>query len=221
LWTGKKTGWQSWAYDELVPFTQMNTIVSTAGASTVFSLRLALIDPKTRAFIQVISPAPLQRTPEQCGQIWEFIRRYMDAEPLLLPPVRLQPDLNDPAADLARFDRRFGRFITPDHRIAPGMLAPLYVGFWSVVDYWQMRAMAWIQRTALRPAPPIELAEALQWRGSNPYRFVPLTADEVLAWKGQLPRLRWRWRWRVVRFFATVLWGGCFFSWRGASCPVR
>jgi hypothetical protein len=208
LWTGKKAGWQSWAYDELVPFTQTHTVVTTAGASTGFTLRLALIDPKTREFIQVINPAPIQRTPEACGQLWEFIRRYMDQPPEALPPVRLQPDLNDPAADLARFDRRFGGFITPDHRIAPGILPKLFFAFWAVVDYWQMRAMAWIQRTAPRPIAPPELAQALRWTGTNPYRFTPLTADEALAWKGQLPRQRLRWR--VVQFFATVLWGGLF-----------
>lgn len=214
FWTGRKTGWESWPYDDLVPFTQLNTLVTSAGASTVFTLRLALIDPKTREFKQVITPAPPQRTPESCGQIWEFIRRYVDKPPESLPPVRLQPDLNDPAADLARFDRRFDGFITPDHRIAAGILPKLFVGFWSVVDYWQMRAMAWIQRTAPRPVPPPELAEALNWRGDNPYRVVPPTSEEALAWKGQLPRLRWRWR--TAQIAATALWGGLFLFMAGS-----
>lgn len=214
FWADRKNGWQSWPYDDLVPFAQVNTLVTSAGASTVFTLRLALIDPETREFKQVISPAPPQRTPESCGAIWEFIRRYMDQPPEALPPVRLQPDLNDPAADLARFDRRFEGFITPDHHIAPGILPKLFVGFWSVVDYWQMRAMAWIERTAPRPVPPPELSEALNWHGENPYRIVPPTADELLAWKGQLPRLRWRWR--IAQIASTVLWGGLFLFMAGS-----
>jgi hypothetical protein len=209
VWTGPKQGWKSWAYDELVPFTLVSKLVTSAGASTVYTLRLALIDPKTREIKECIAPAPMQRTPEACGQVWQFIREYMDGKPEDLPAVRSRPSIHDKAADLVRFDRRFGSaVITPDHRIARGVLPKCFYWFWAVVDYWQMRAMAWIQRTAPRPLPPQELAQVLAWQGSNPYRFIELTSDERLANQGKLPRLRIRWM--VAGVLATLLWGGTF-----------
>jgi hypothetical protein len=209
VWAGRKQGWKSWPYDELVPFTMVSKLVTTAGASTVYMLRLALIDPKTREIKESIAPAPMQRTPEACGQAWQFIREYMDGKPEDLPPVRRRPSIHDKAADLVRFDRRFGNgIITPDHRIARGIFPKCFYWFWAVVDYWQMRAMAWIQRTARRPAPPPELAQALAWQGDNPYRFVAQSEEEKLAAQGKLPRLRLRWT--VAGTLATVLWGGTF-----------
>ena len=211
VWAGKKLGWKSWAYDDLVPFTLVSKLVTPSGASTVYMLRLAVLDPATREIKESIAPAPMQRTPQVCGQIWQFIRENMDGAPESLPPVRRRPSIHDKAADLARFDRRFGAsIITPDHRIAPGIFAPCFFWFWAVVDYWQMRAMAWIQRSAPRPEPPAALARALAWEGHNPYRFVALTPDEQLAFQGRLPGMRLRWL--VAGTLATVLWGGVFLA---------
>jgi len=107
-----------------------------------------------------------------------------------------------------RFDRRFVGVITADHRFEPGAFPRLFYWFWAVFDYWQMRAMVWIQRTAPRPAPPPELAQALAWKGLNPYRFIESTPDETLALQGRLPRLRRRWL--VAGILGTLLHGGLF-----------
>lgn len=208
LWVDKKQGWQHWNYDELVPFTQVNKLVTSAGATTAFALRLVVLDPKTREIKQSLTPAPVQRTPEQCGEIWEFIRCYMDGQPEDLPPVRSRPGIHDRAADLVRFDRQFTGAITADHRFGPGIFPKLYFGFWSVINYWQLRPMAWIQRSAPRVAMPLELAQALSQESPNPYRFLLRTPDEELALQGRLPRLRWRWA--VVQLISTALWGGLF-----------
>ena len=208
VWVDVRQGWRSWSYDGLIPFTQVNRLVTTAGASTIYALRLAVIDPETREIKETITPGPLSRTPESCGQLWEFIRRYMDGLPNELPPVRLLPGPAERAADLARFDRRFMAIVSPQHQIAPGILPKLFFWFWAVAEYWQMRAMAWVQRTAPRPERPAELNAALLWDGPNPYRVLESTDEELLARTGRLPRLRVRWQ--VAGILASLLYGSVF-----------
>lgn len=208
VWVDKKQGWRSWDYDSLTPFTQVNRLVTAAGASTVYALRLVVLDQKTRAIKETITPVPVKRTPEACGQMWEFIRCYMDGQPQDLPPVRLQPEQGDKAANLVRFDSRFTGVITPDHSFEPGIFPRLFFWFWAIVDYWQMRAMVWIQRKAPRPAHPPELVDTLHWSGPNPYKVIKPNHDEMLARSGSLPDLRRRWL--IAGVLATLLYGGLF-----------
>ena len=55
---------------------------------------------------------------------------------------------------------------------------------------------------------PVELREAMEWQGENPYRTRPPTEEERQAWEGRLPHLRLRWL--AAAALSTLIYGGMF-----------
>ena len=85
-WQGKQKGWTALDYDQVVPFVTRLTVVSTVGAETSFFLDVGVFEPGTRKlaeFIRLSDPANDVLTQ---GELWEFVRAYMDG-----PASRCRP----------------------------------------------------------------------------------------------------------------------------------
>lgn len=194
IWTNKKVGWQVFDYDQLYPFTQTLQITTPAGSGTHYVLSFAELEEGTRRIKRKFFIDSRYNGFDPPGQLWEFIRRYMDGPPEQVPAVAYRPSVMDRQATLARLDREhFEVVIDENHRIARGIFAPIYFWFHAIVQGWMLIATAWVQRNAPRPALPPELAQALQDRSPNPYRIIPPTDIQRAAYEGRLPHLKRRW----------------------------
>jgi hypothetical protein len=208
-WQSKKIGWISIAYDHAVPYASMGAVVSQGGGYTYFRLHVAELEPISRRIIHSISVSEITRGPQASCSAWEFIRLYMDGPADILPGIPYRPSIEQSSAFNARLDRDILKdMVDEEHRLVSGFMNVLYFGYSGMVEYWFFRAMAWIERTAPRPAFPLELLEAMQWQGENPYKVTPPSLVEQLALNGRLPHLNRRWA--VAKWLSTLLWGGAF-----------
>lgn len=208
-WLAQKKQWIALDYDKLAPAAFVHRVVTTSGSATVYVLALCQLKPGTREIEFSVAPAPAQGTPQSCGELWEFIRRYMDGDASALPPVRLVPTLSHPKAWMARTDRTvFAGQIDEQHRIKRDVFSMAVVWFWGSLGYWWERAAGWIERTAPRRPLPPELQEQIPVRAATGYRIVPFTPLEEQAQAGTLPHMRRRWF--ICGVIGTAVWGWLF-----------
>ncbi len=208
VWQVQAKHWIALDYDGLVPVTFINHAVTTSGAFTSYVLTLCSLKLGTRKIEYAVMPAPAQSTPQECGALWEFIRRYMEESPQSLVPVRLVRSPTK-ANWMARADRDVLRGqVDDDHRVGKGLGTKFLVWFYVLLFYWPERARNWIERTAPRPVLPPELVVDLQTADANGYRTVELTAVESQAQAGTLSHMRRRWL--VGGVVSTLIWGGVF-----------
>lgn len=209
VWQGKKGGWKSFDFDLLYPFIFRAQVVSTAGAATIYTLQLAVLDANRR-IVHALVAAPPSRLPAECGRRWEFIRRYMNEPPARVPPVLVQPSVDDRRATLARMDRvGFAGLIDREFKLDSSAFARCYYFFYGIVGYWWLRAAAWVQRKGPRPEYPEELVLAAAM-GENPYVREPLSGMEKAAFEGRLGHLNFRWA--IIGIISTLLWGGAWLA---------
>ncbi|SPR99825.1 hypothetical protein [Cupriavidus taiwanensis] len=215
VWRGEKAGWRALKIDSSYPFVFCSKLISTAGATTIYTLQLAELDAN-RAIVESAVLGPFSRIPDECGRQWEFIRRYMDATPDEVPSVLAQPPANDVRATLARMDRvGSSGLVSRDFRLKKSLFAWCYFSFHGIVSYWWLRAAAWLQCRGKYPEYSAAMAEAMTFDGPNPYRREPLSAVEEAAFEGRLTRLRIRWA--IVGILSTLLWGGL---WLAMASPM-
>lgn len=206
VWQGKKIGWRTLDLDSSYPFVFRSKLVSTAGATTIYTLQLAELDTD-RTIVEAAVLGPFSRLPDECARRWEFIRRYMNSEPDKVPPVLAQPPVNDRRATLARMDRiGSSGLVGRDFRLKKGLFAWSYFCFHGVVSYWWLRAAAWMQCRGKYPEYSVVMRDAMAFEGPNVYPKNPLSAIEKAAFEGRLPYLRIRWA--VIGILSTSLWGG-------------
>ncbi|WP_216665198.1 hypothetical protein, partial [Pseudomonas aeruginosa] len=215
-WQGKQKGWTALDYDQVVPFVTRLTVVSTAGTSTSFFLDVGVFEPGTRKlaeFIRLSDPANDVMTQ---GELWEFVRAYMDDPASKVPAVAYSLPEGQDHGIHARLDRdMMGGLVDSEHRLRPGLFPMAYFGMSATIGYWADRMIPWLERRMPRPALPPELAEAMQWEGENPYRITPPSAIEQQAIDGQLPYMNRRWR--IGMLLSTLLWGGSFVGMVGVA----
>ena len=75
-------------WDKIVPVTRRVQLFHPSGSSTLYSLQLLEVDPGTKAILKTVTVFNPQRDPELCGEMWEYIRRYMNGTAESLPPAR-------------------------------------------------------------------------------------------------------------------------------------
>ncbi|MBI5271022.1 MAG: hypothetical protein HY856_15245 [Burkholderiales bacterium] len=207
-WPANGKGWISVDYDDVVPATFVHRMVTTSGSATTYVLTLCQLKAGTREIECSIVPAPAQSLPQSCGQLWEFIRRYMDGPAHALPPVRLVPPLTA-AAWMARADREvLHNQVDDEHRVVRRVTSMYMVWWYGIVFYWAERARNWIERTAPRRPLPPELAEEDAPPLASDYRIIPYSPIELQAQAGTLPHMRRRWF--ICGVLSTVLWGTLF-----------
>jgi len=208
-WLDHQKQWTALDYDRVTPATFVRRVVTGSGSATVYALALCQLKPGTREIEFSVVPAPAQGTPQACGELWEFIRRYMDGDPAALPAVRLVPPLDHPKAWMARSDRTvFAGQIDEQHRIKRDGFSMAVVWFWGSLGYWWERAAGWIERTAPRRPLPLELQETAPGKSNSAYRVIPFTAIEQQAQAGTLPHMRRRWF--ICGVIGTAVWGWLF-----------
>jgi hypothetical protein len=210
--TGRGQWWKL-NYDQMVPAVMRHRSFNMGGAISMYSLRLHHIypDDPTRYIHDFHAVGDPFLSPDAAGQVWEFIRRYMDGPPEAVPAVKLLPDLSDPRAWMAIADRTLlAGYVDEHHRVRKG-LGRSGAWFFGTVEYWGLRAGSWIWRTAPRHFLSPAVEAALQWEGgANPYRIAPLSDIERQAFEGTLPHMRRRWR--ICGVASTIL----FSVWMGA-----
>ena len=194
-WLDKKSGWVRLCYDDVQPVNMIARMYSAAGGSTGYILAIVDMDQSTRRIRWYIPLAQPQRSIEVPGQLWEFIKQYMDGDPTVLPEIDPMPPADDSRADLARMDRfLYGDMVDENHRVAQGLFAKIYVGLVGVTMFWFERAGLWISRTAPRPVWPSEVADIMNFpQSSSSYRVRKPTEAERLASVGKLGHLNRRW----------------------------
>jgi len=208
-WRHQQKQWIALDYDNVTAATFVRRVVTGSGSATVYVLTLCQLKPGTREIQFSVVPAPAQGTPQACGELWEFIRRYMDGDPAALPPVRLVPPLDHPRAWMARSDRTvFAGQIDEQHRVKRDGFSMAVVWFWGSLGYWWERAAGWIERTAPRRPLPLEMQEAAPSKSNSAYRVIPFTAFEQQAQAGTLPHMRRRWF--ICGVIGTAVWGWLF-----------
>lgn len=208
-WLDNKRGWVSLDYDRLVPATFVHRMVTTSGSATTYVLTLCQLKEGSRQIEYAVVPAPAQSLPQTCGQMWEFIRRYMDGDAQALPPVRLVPPASHPGSWMARADREvLQNQVDDEHRVVRRITSMYLVWWYGIVFYWAERARNWIERTAPRRPLPDELRESEAQSSPNGYRIVPYTPVEQQAQAGTLPHMRRRWF--ICGVLSTALWGALF-----------
>lgn len=221
-WKDRKSGWVSVDYDRAVALINMNVVATQAGGYVGFRLHVVDMEPADRRILTQIPVSEAARGHEVGCRLWEFIRHYMDRSPTQLPAVPYRPTPGDRASLYARIERDiYTGYVDAEHRLPPGFFHRFYFGFSAMLEYWYYRAMAWIERTAPRPALPPELAEAMRWEGDNPYTITSPTGLERDAMEGRLPQVNARWR--VARVLSTLLYGGAFVGmvWMGWSMAAE
>lgn len=208
-WLDRQKQWIALDYDGLTPVTFVRRIVTSSGSTTAYVLTLCQLKPGTREIEFSVVPAPAQGTPRACGELWEFIRRYMDRDATALPPVRLVPAVKHPKAWMARSDRTiFAGHMDDQHRIKRDWFSMAVVWFWGSLGYWWERAAGWIERTAPRRPLPAELQEQAPSAAEGAYRIIPFTPIEEQAQSGTLPYMRRRWF--ICGVIGTAVWGWLF-----------
>lgn len=209
FWLHREGEWLGVDYSNLTAATFVRRTASSSGAITTYVLTLCQLKPGTRQIEYAIVPAPAQATPQACGELWEFIRRYMDGDADALPPVRLVPPIDHPKAWMARTDRTvFAGQIDEQHRIKRDWFSMAVVWFWGSVGYWWERAAGWIERTAPRHPLPPELQGLCAAVTDNPLRVIPPSPVEQQARAGTLPHMRRRWF--ICGVIGTAIWGTLF-----------
>ncbi|MFY2819477.1 hypothetical protein [Achromobacter xylosoxidans] len=198
----KKAGWIAVDYDQAVPYVANRMIVTTTGAGALYPLRVAQLWPGSRRVKTGVTLTSPFASPQLAGEVWEFIRCYMDGEPAQAPPVALIPDHR--ANAYAWMDRElFSDSVDRRHRLKGGLQS---VAFWFFGSMYYVPNWLeyWIRCHGRRPALPAELAESMKWEGENPYPIIPPTPEERLAIEGKLPHMLGRWR--LVSVFGLLIW---------------
>ncbi|KWR76263.1 MULTISPECIES: DUF6708 domain-containing protein [Pseudomonas] len=208
-WQGKKAGWTALDYDKVVPYVTRVTVVSTMGTATSFFLDVGLLEPGTRKVAQFIRLSEPARTVLAAGELWEFVRAYMDSPANQVPPIEYRIPEGQEHGIHARLDRDLiPGLLDQQHRLRRGLFHPLYFGMAAMTSYWSWRLLPWMERRIPRPPLPPELTEAMQWEGENPYRMNPPREVEQKAIDGQLPYMNRRWL--IGMLLSTLFWGGSF-----------
>ncbi|MDF3846278.1 hypothetical protein P3W55_31660 [Pseudomonas citronellolis] len=209
VWQGKKAGWTALNYDEVQPYVTRVTVVSTMGTATSFFLDVGLLEPGTRKVAQFIRLSEPARTVLAAGELWEFVRAYMDSPANQVPPIEYRIPEGQEHGIHARLDRDLiPGLLDQQHRLRRGLFHPLYFGMAAMTSYWSWRLLPWMERRIPRPPLPPELTEAMQWEGENPYRMNPPREVEQKAIDGQLPYMNRRWL--IGMLLSTLFWGGSF-----------
>ncbi|WBG64236.1 hypothetical protein ELR50_15670 [Pseudomonas citronellolis] len=209
VWQGKKAGWTALNYDEVQPYVTRVTVVSTMGTATSFFLDVGLLEPGTRKVGQFIRLSEPARTVLAAGELWEFVRAYMDGPANQVPPIEYRIPEGQEHGIHARLDRDLiPGLLDQHHRLRRGLFHPLYFGMAAMTSYWSWRLLPWMERRIPRPPLPPELTEAMQWEGENPYRMDPPSEVEQKAIDGQLPYMNRRWL--IGMLLSTLFWGGSF-----------
>ena len=209
-WHVRAKKWIVLDYDRVVPATVVIKAVTPAGSSTGYALTFNQLQLGSRAIEYSVMPVSARGHPRYCGEMWEYVRRYMDGPPEALPPIRLVPTLRDqPNAWMARTDRAlFTDFVDESHRVKRELFAIVVVWFWGSLGYWWERAAGWIERTAPKMPLPEELQRCVSSASSADYRMIEASESEKMAQAGTLPHMRRRWA--VCGLIGTMVWGGLF-----------
>ncbi len=181
-WHGNKNidgGWMYIDWDKVVPVTRRAQIFHPSGSSTLYVLQLLEVDPHTKGILKTVAVFNPQRDPELCGEMWEYIRRYMSGSPANLPPARIDWRMGGFFGLVIRLhEMAFEMWMRPDGTVRLGpigfFLAPLMVAG----SYFYIGIGAWLEHIIPKQRIPEELAQANRWVGKNTYPIYESSAED-------------------------------------------
>lgn len=160
-WLDATRGWKSLDYDTGVPISRWDSVRGKHVSMPVQVLAVVALAPGSRqidTFLPLSEPELNDAGP---GELWEFLRHYMNGDMSTLPASAAAPPWVGGQADLVQLERLvFDPWIDRDHRVR-GLSGWLHILFLGSLMFWFELAGLWLLRRAPRVAWPDALADEL------------------------------------------------------------
>ena len=181
-WHGNKNvdaGWMSIDWDKAIPVTRRVQLLHSSGSSTLYVLQLLEVDPGTKAILKTVPVFNPQRDPELCGEMWEYIRRYMNGAPESLPPARTDWGMGGFFGLVIRLhEMAFETWMRPDGTLRLGPFSFFFAPVFVAAIYVYVALAVWLEHVIPKQKTPAELEQANRWIGRNPYPIYGGAPDE-------------------------------------------
>jgi hypothetical protein len=172
-WHGNKNidgGWMFIDWNNVVPVTRRVRIATASSSSTLYVLQLLEVDPHTKAIRKTIPVVSPQIVPELCGEIWEFIRNYMDGPASALPVAVIDRGSGGFFGFIVKMhETAFQAWIRADGTLSLGPISFFFAPAYAAITYVFVVLSLWIERVAPMRKLPKKLEQANRWVGTNPY----------------------------------------------------
>jgi transposase len=181
-WHGNKkidSGWMYIDWDNVIPVTRRTQIFHSSGSSTLYVLQLLEVDPGTKAILKTVVVFNPQRDPELCGEMWEYIRRYMNGGPENLPPARIDWRIGGFFGLVIRLhEMAFELWMRPDGTLRLGPISFFFAPLMVAGTYFYIGIGVWLEHIIPKQSVPAELEQANCWVGKNPYPIYEGSPEE-------------------------------------------
>lgn len=181
-WHGNKNidgGWMYIDWDKIVPVTRRVQLFHPSGSSTLYSLQLLEVDPGTKAILKTVTVFNPQRDPELCGEMWEYIRRYMNGTAASLPAARTDWRTGGFFGLVIRLhEMAFELWMRPDGTLRLGPISFFFAPISAVGTYIFIAISVWLEHIVPKQRIPAELEQANRWVGKNPYPIYESSPEE-------------------------------------------
>ncbi len=191
-WHGNKKidgGWMYIDWDKVVPVNRRVQVFHPSGSSTLYVLQLLEVDPETKAILKTVAVFNPQRAPEVCGEMWEYLRRYMDGAPENLPPARTDWRTGGFFGLVIRLhEMAFEMWMRPDGTLQLGPISFIFAPCFVAGTYLFIAIGVWLEHIIPKQKIPVELAQANRWVGKNPYPIYENSPEEQAGLKRRVMR---------------------------------
>ncbi len=181
-WSGVFFGrWTVLDFDAVTAVSQVASHYHTAGRTTLYSLWLCEVEPKTNRILKRISVIYSSRLAEVPSQIWEFSRAYMNLPIEKVPPVELHLK---PQTLYERFwltNRSLFGFLMHEESgklVFDGPVSRFFAPFFGMCMYPMELCGYVLDRVVPHRKLPPELRQLVPWQGDNSYRLKRATPEE-------------------------------------------
>ncbi len=192
-WHGNKkvdAGWMSIPWDKVIPVTRRVQLFHPSGSSTLYVLQLLEVDPDTKAILKTIPVFNPQRDPQICGEMWEYIRRYMNGAPEGLPPARTDWRMGGFLGLAIRLhEMAFETWMRPDGTLRLGPISFFFAPCFVATIYLYIALAVWLERIIPMQKTPAELEQASRWVGKNPYPIYAGSLGELAMLKARAMKM--------------------------------
>lgn len=192
-WHGTKKidgGWMSIDWDKVVPVTRRVQLFHQSGSSTFYVLQLLEVEPGTKAILKTVAVFNPQRAPELCGEMWEYIRRYMNGAPENLPPARIDWRMKGFFGLVVRLhEMAFELWMRPDGTVRLGPISFFFAPLLVAGSYFYIGIGVWLEHIIPKQRVPAELEQANRWVGRNPYPIYESSPEEQARLKDRAMKI--------------------------------
>ena len=192
-WHGNKKidgGWLYIDWDKVVPVTRRVQLFHSSGSSTLYVLQLLEVDPGTKAILKTIAVFNPQRASELCGEMWEFIRQYMNGAAENLPPARIDWRLGGVSGLVIRLhEMAFEQWMRPDGTVRFGPISVFFAPLMVAASYLFVGISVWLEHIIAKQRLPAELEEAKRWVGKNPYPMYESSPEDRARLKARAMKI--------------------------------